>query len=210
MHGEARDQYEKALIACKNRQKLYKYIKCLQSLPPVMKSEARHGKARIDENTARVIYKFFVSVVTDEDYALFEPSRSYLYGKNEVDMGEAGMMTELKKLDTNESQRNDSLPPILLKKSRVVFRHLSRNSSTILKDCKGSNSLEKSIVSPIFKDGDRNEVSYYRPVTLLKMILKFFEKFFFRAIAEAFITTISENQKSFQPRGSVVFQLQYS
>ena len=82
-----------------------------------MKPEASNSKARTDEDTVGVIYKFFVSVVTNEDYALFEPSRRSLYGKSEVVMGEAGIMTELKKLDTNESQINNSVPPILLKKA---------------------------------------------------------------------------------------------
>ena len=81
-----------------------------------MKSEASNGEARTDEDKAIFFNEFSASVVTDEDYALFEPSRRHLYGRSEVDTGEAGIMTELKKLDPNKSQGNDSVPPILLKK----------------------------------------------------------------------------------------------
>ena len=113
-----REQYEKALFASRNEQKVFKYLKSFQrdSLPPVMRSEASNFEARTAENKARLFNEFFASVVTDEDYAYFEPSRRQLYGKGKVYMAEAGTRTELKKLDPIKSRGNDPVPPILLKK----------------------------------------------------------------------------------------------
>ena len=110
-----------------------------------MKSEASNGEARTNEDKARFFNEFSAaSVVTDEDYALFEPSRRHLYGRSEVVIGEAGIMTELKKLDPNKSRGIDSVPPILLKKiGGGVFRHPSRTSSTKLNDGGSSQLLGK-------------------------------------------------------------------
>ena len=66
-----------------------------------MKCEATNSEARTDEDKARLFNEFFESVVTDEDYACFEPSRKHSYGKSEVAIGEARIMTELEKLDPN-------------------------------------------------------------------------------------------------------------
>ena len=81
------------------------------SLSPLLNFEASNGRVRTDDDKDRLCNKFFASVVTDKDYAFSEPSRIHLYRKREV-----GIVTELKKLDPNESRRNDSVLLILLKK----------------------------------------------------------------------------------------------
>ena len=81
-----------------------------------MTAEAGNGEARTDEEEAGLFAEFFASVVTDEEYRCFEPSRRHLCGKNEVGIGQAGITTELKKLDLYKSLGIDSAPPIIPKK----------------------------------------------------------------------------------------------
>ena len=140
-----------------------------------MKSEASNGEARTDEDEARFFNEFSAaSVVTDEDYALFEPSRRHLYGRIEVAIGEAGKMAELKKLDPNKSQGIDSVPPILLKKIGGCISTSFKNLfNKIKRRRKFPTAWKIGIVSPIFEDGDRKEVSNYRPVTFLNIFLTF-------------------------------------
>ena len=47
--------------------------KSSKSLPPGGKSEASKGEEKTDEDKAIIFNEFFVSVVTDEDYAFFQP-----------------------------------------------------------------------------------------------------------------------------------------
>ena len=66
------------------------------------------------------------------------------------------------------------------------------------------------IVTSIYKDGDRREVSNYRPVTLLNIVSKSFEKFIFAPFYTAFADRICNFQFGLRPRRSVVLQLLYS
>ena len=72
------------------------------------------------------------------------------------------------------------------------------------------SAWKSGIVSPIYKDGDKSEVSNCRPVTFLNIISKSFEKFIFAPIYTAFAECISNFKFGFRPRRSVVLQLLYS
>ena len=72
------------------------------------------------------------------------------------------------------------------------------------------SAWKTGVVSPIYKNRDKREVSNYRPVTLLKIVAKSFEKFIFAPLYTAFHDRISNFQFGFRPRRSVVLQLLYS
>ena len=86
-----------------------------------------------------------------------------------------------------------------------------RNLFNIIKRLRNLPSAWKTgIVSPISKDGDKREVSNYRPVTLLNIISKSFEKFIFAPVYTASASLMSSFQFGFRLRRSVVMQLFYS
>ena len=58
-----------------------------------------------------------------------------------------------------------------------------------------------------FANPQRVNVKNYRPVTLLSIVSKIFEKILFRSIAPSFLNFVSEFQYAFLPRKSVVLQL---
>ena len=72
------------------------------------------------------------------------------------------------------------------------------------------SAWKTGIVSPIYKDGDNREFWNYRPVTLLNIISKLFEKFIFAPIYTVFVDCISNFQFGSRPRRSVVLELLYS
>ena len=92
----------------------------------------------------------------------------------------------------------------------IISTSLKNLFSKIKRLRKFSTAWKIGIVSPLFEDGDQQELSNNRPVTLLNTISKIFEISIFRAIAELFVTTISNNQYDFWPRRFVVVQLLYS
>ena len=157
MQNKDREQNERALFSSRNEQNFLNYLKSLQkdSLPSIMKCATRNGEARTDEDKARPFTEFFASVVTDEDYAFFEPSRRHFYGKREVDIAEAGIKTKLKKLNSIKRQGNDSVPPILLRKTVGVFSKSLKNLFNNIKRLqKLLNACKIGFVSPNFIDGD--------------------------------------------------------
>ena len=157
------------------------------SLSPVLNSEGSNGKVRTDDDKGRLCNKFFVSVVTDADYAFFEQSRIHLYRKREISIREAEIVTEPMKLDPNKSRRNDSVLLILLKKisNSMLFRLPLRTSSTKLNHYESSQLLRKYALFPRFlKMGTERKyliTEHWRSWTKFR---KFLEKFIFRAIAD--------------------------
>ena len=86
---------------------------------------------------------------------------------NEVD-------TIIQNLNPNKSS---DLSPIVLK----IFRgKLSPTLAKIFNNCTYSglfpDSLKIARVIPLFKSGDRNDITNYRPISLLPVISKIFEK----------------------------------
>ena len=63
------------------------------------------------------------------------------------------------------------------------------------------------MVSPIYKVGNRNDVTNYRPVTLLNIISKVLEKQIAKPLMKQLLEFVCKNQIGFLPRRSVIVQL---
>ena len=149
--------------------------------------------------------------MTDDGYKYFDPSEQRNFWGNDISITEDLTKTELKSLNISKSRGQDSIPPIF-------FNRCGGSTATSLKNlfCNIKRLREfpsargTGIVSPIYKSGDKREVLNYRPVTLLNIVAKTFEKFIFEPIYTAFADRISNSQFDFRPRLSVVLQLLYS
>ena len=181
------------------------------SPPPVIKPESLKREARAHLEKANLLNNYFATVVTDDDYEFFEPSKQRNFGENDIILTEDLLKAELKSLKISKSRGHDSIPPILVKECGGSIVTSLRNCFSNIKRLRKLPSAWKTgIVSPIYKDGDKREVWNYRPVTLLKIISKLFEKFIFAPIYTAFFDCISNLQFGFRPRRSVVLQVLYS
>ncbi len=68
-------------------------------------------------------------------------------------------------------------------------------------------SWKKANITPIFKKGDRNNHTNYRPISLLSTVSKLFEKVVYKHIYNHIRHYISPNQSGFLPNHSAVTQL---
>ena len=68
---------------------------------------------------------------------------------------------------------------------------------------------KSAIVLPLFKKGNRNEISNYRPVSLLSTVGKVFERVVFKHMYNFLRDNdlFYKNQSGFLPKHSTVFQL---
>ena len=181
------------------------------NLPPVKKSESLKKEASTDLEKANLFNTYFATVVTDDDYEYFEPSEQHNFEENDIIITEDLIKAELKSLNISKSRGHDSIPRILLKKCGGSIATSLRNLfSNINRLNKISSAWKTGIVSLIYNDGDKREISNHRPVTLWNMIPKSFEKFIFAPIYTAFAHCISSFQFGFRPGRSVVLQLLYS
>ena len=67
----------------------------------------------------------------------------------------------------------------------------------------------KTIVAPVYKNGDTKILKNYRPVFLLFICGNFFEKLIFNGLFRFFMENdlISSNQSGYKPGGSCINQL---
>ena len=198
LQTNGRVDYEQKVFASRLKGRSFKYFKSLKrdSLPPVIKSESLKKEATTDLEKANLFNNYFATVVTDDDYEYFQPSEQHIYGENDIKITEDFIKTELRSLNISKIRGHDSIPPILLKKCGETIA----TSLRIKRLRKFPSAWKTGIVSPIYKDGDKREVSNYRPVSLLNIISKSFEKIISAPIYTAFASLISSFQFGFRPR----------
>ena len=93
--------------------------------------------------------------------------------------------------------------PILSKSLFAVFQNIKR-----LK--KFPVAWKHSKITPIFKLGSKKDAESYRPVTLLNICSKVFERFMFKPIAEAFLCIAESSQYGFMPPKSAILRLLFN
>ena len=204
-----RVDYEQKVFASRLKGRIFKYFKNLKrdSLPPVMKSESLKKEATTDLERANLFNNYFATVVTDDDYEYFQPSEQHVYRKNDIRITEDLIKTELRSLDISKIRGHDSIPPILFKKCGGQLLRPFEICSIISSDWANFHLHGRLELSVRYTKMVTKEVSNYRPVTLLNIISKSFEKFIFAPIYTAFASLISSFQFGFRPRRSVVLQL---
>ena len=150
----------------------------------------------------------FSSVVTDENYEQIDAPPLLEAAGQKINFTEKEITKDLEMLVFTKSRGADGIPPILLKKTantlsksiKSLFNNIGR-----LQNVPGS--WKHGLVSPIFKDGNKSEVKNYRPVKLLNIISKVFEKLVLKFFAEHLLNNITSCQFGFVPRRSVILQL---
>jgi hypothetical protein len=113
-------------------------------------------------------------------------------------------------LNVNKSYGPDGIPPILLKEANPeIKKSLCKIFNKSLNLGVFPNNWKHANVHPLFKKGNRASVSNYRPVSLLNIITKVFEKIIYKHIYNHFLdtNTISQYQSGFLPGKSTISQL---
>jgi len=114
----------------------------------------------------------------------------------------------LEHLDTNKITSPDNLPSFVLKN---LARHIAEPLTSIF-----NKSIETGVfperlkiahINPIHKKGNRQDISNYRPISLLSHIAKIFEKLLHKKIYSQISKLISSKQHGFLPKKSTTTNL---
>ena len=131
-----------------------------------------------------------------------------MFGNVKIDLMENEIEKELNSLNVTKSRGPDNIPPILLRKtSRTLVKSIYQVFRNILRTRTFPSSWKHGMVSPIFKEGSRNDITKYRPVTLLDIISKVLEKQMAKPLMKQLLQFVCKNQFGFLPRRSVIVQL---
>ena len=116
----------------------------------------------------------------------------------------------LKLLNTSKASGSDLISLRLLKEGSEFLSHqLARLFNLSLHTSYFPTVWKQANVVPVFKKGEKTNVSNYRPISLLSCIGKVFEKCVFKYLHNYILThkLISPVQSGFTPNDSAVFQL---
>ena len=211
---EAKCNYESSLVhkfANSYDNKIYKYLSSFTkncSLPQTMFLGTDSGSS--DHCKAQLFNKFFYSVFNNApDFAEPFPTDSISPNSlNNITFASQDIYEILVSLDSSKAMGTDNISPKLLKYCANLLcdpiQHLFQMSL--------SNSYlpiewRTHCVTPIFKSGDRSKVSNYRPISLLCVISKVFEKIIFNASINFLSDIFTPHQFGFLPGRSTLQQL---
>ena len=210
----AKHNFESQLIqdlAANNSSRIYKYITTLSSnrqLPSIMYLDDTQASAGFDQ--AQLFNQYFHSVFTHSSYGL--PSPADLPAAETVlstiNISALDVFQALCNLDPNKASGIDSINPALL---RYCAESLTSPIHYLFTSSLRSQSLPQEwrthCIVPVFKSGDNSLVKNYRPISLLCIVSKVFEKIVFQNLFDFLYNRLSVYQFGFIPGRSCLQQL---
>ena len=120
------------------------------------------------------------------------------------------VVSTLRGLKANKTNGLDKIPPKILKLSaRIIAPSLTYIFNLSLATGIYIDDWKRARVTPIFKSGDRRQCANYRPISILPVVSKVFEKEVFRQVY-GYLTEncmLSKFQSGFRPKHSTVTAL---
>lgn len=107
----------------------------------------------------------------------------------------------IKDLRGNSAPGWDSIPPKLVKAaSHALLKPITHICNLAMSTGTFPKALKKAIVHPIYKSGDRDGVTNYRPISVLPVISKILEKILYKNLSRLLdkYQIISKNQFGFR------------
>ena len=165
-----------------------------------------------DRQKAVAFNNFFAeaSDLDDSNHPLPDEDFEVQNQLNNIVISEVDVMDQLNTLNINKAYGPDEIPPRLLKEAKnIISKPLSNLFNKSLQMHTFPKLWKRANVLPIFKKGDKNTLSNYRPISLLSSMSKIFEKIIFKYLYNHFKDNflISIWQSGFQPSLSTVTQL---
>lgn len=125
-----------------------------------------------------------------------------------ISFTEADILSCLNQLNTNKGAGPDNIPNVFIRNCSTNFsKPLSFifNLSLNLGIC--PDKFKDSTITPIYKSGDRSEISNYRPISILNGFSKILERLLHATIYEHVSPYLNDNQHGFVKRRSTVTNL---
>lgn len=108
-----------------------------------------------------------------------------------VPINEAKIVETIGKINNSKAEGHDNITAEIIKNN---IKHLKSNIKTIINKCIESGTIASNMkitkVTPVYKEGDPNDCSNYRPICLLPIINKILEKI----INEQLLNYLEDNQ----------------
>ena len=109
------------------------------------------------------------------------------------------VLKEIRNLKTNKAVQDTDIPVKVLKENADFFaEHICLQFNEMICSSKFPSSFKFANVTPVFKNGTRNQKDNYRPVSILPVIAKVFEKLISKQLSNHFENILSKFQCGFR------------
>jgi hypothetical protein len=196
---------------CESFWKFAKDNNSVKHTPDIMKLNEREMDS--PEEIAEAFREYFMSVynnetITNESVRLtneVSPCTNNIFIRH-IDTEE--VFKAIKSIKTKRSVGPDGIPAYIVKGcADIITPTLSHLFNVSLKTGVFPNKWKTAKVCPIFKNGDRNDVKNYRPVSILSIFSKIFECIIYKHVKFQLKCQMSEFQHGFLANKSVATNL---
>lgn len=120
------------------------------------------------------------------------------------------ILAGIKKLKPKKSVGPDDIPPYIVKACQNIFLDpLHHIFNLSLKTCTYPEKWKLAKVCPIYKNGDKGDITNYRPISILSVFSKIFESVLYKYIYSQVEKILSPYQYGFRTGKSTVSNLIY-
>ena len=161
---------------------------------------------------ATVFNNYFVSICRPLDNGSLLPNQTYITDNflSNVVFSEEAIVKIISKLNANKAHGADQVSISMLKIcSNEISAPLKLIFECSMNEGKFPSSWKMANVQPVHKKDSRQIKSNYRPISLLPIFSKIYEKIIFDAMYNFFVSNdlISKHQSGFRPGDSTIYQL---
>ena len=165
------------------------------SLPPTIHLQDRSASGR--RSICNLLAEHFSSVFTCE--SLINPPAKCLTEMlifMQIDKQE--LISALSRLDDNVKSGPEGIPPYFIKRLKFsLLPPLSKLYNKCLSVGRFPDIWKESYILPIHKEGDKSDVSNYRPISILSTVAKLFESIIAKRLSDFFLRSIASFQHGF-------------
>ena len=152
-----------------------------------------HSLARHPTLKAILKYKNHPSIRIIKSF--FRPFSSFYL--SQVDKNT--VLKEIRKLNMNKAVQDKDIPVQIFKENAECFaEYICLQFNKAIRALKFSASFKFANVAPVFKQGSKNRKDNYKPISILPIISKIFEKLFCRQLSNHFDNILSKFQCGFR------------
>ena len=109
------------------------------------------------------------------------------------------VLTELKNVDVSKTTQLEGVPTKIVKENLNIFAtFLTKDISKCIRKGEFPDKLKTADITPVFKRGDKHEKSNFRPVSILPILSKVYEKCLYKQIENYMENILSNFQCGFR------------
>ena len=167
-----------------------------------------HRSATTDVSKADLFNDYFQSVFTQMPYRVKTDNKNVVIQLSHVYITTEEIQSSLLQLDVNKAKGPDRIGNALLKN---LHKSLPKSLCLlfILIACKVHFPTKRKVaeIVPIYKDGEKQAASNYRPISLLSAVSNLLETLIFNKLIPVVYPTLNPAQHGFRPKRSTTTNL---